>query len=334
MSARRAGGVPEPPATLLVVEPDNARSERLRAALEMGGYRVILAADGAAALRLLSAHEGVLVLCEAELPDMDGFDVARAIKAAPATGTTAVILMVDDDELQREKALASGADEAISRDASADALRAVVRAQLQIRALNVEVNDLEGLVFTLARAVEDRDHSSVGLAEKVAHWSMQLGTVLQLPDPDLTDLYKAALLHDVGSVGVPVDVLSKQARLDPAEYNAVKRHPVMGEEILRALPRANQLLPAVRHHHERIDGTGYPDGLRGEAIPLFARIIAIADTFVALTSDRPYRRRRTREEAIEVLRQGAGKQWDADLVSRFLPLVQADGEAVSTASAG
>ncbi|HEX9547718.1 MAG TPA: HD domain-containing phosphohydrolase, partial [Acidimicrobiales bacterium] len=135
---------------------------------------------------------------------------------------------------------------------------------------------------------------------------------------------------------VPVGVLSKEGRLDPGEFSQVKRHPVVGEEILAPLPRADQLLPAVRHHHERVDGSGYPDGLGGEQIPLFARIIAIADAFVAMTSDRPYRRRRTKEEAINTLEQGAGKQWDAALVDQFLQLVEDTGaDALSKArSAG
>jgi cyclic di-GMP phosphodiesterase len=335
VSARRADGVPESPATLLVVDSDAARADQLRAALETAGYRVISASDGAVALRLLSAHESELVLCQAELSDMDGFDVCRAIKQAPATRKTPVILLVDEDDRQRERARQAGADEVITGPVDPALLPAVIRAHLQVRRLNLELNELEGLVYTLARAVEDRDHSSVGLAEKVAHWAIQLGTALSLPNDQLTELYKAALLHDVGSVGVPVAVLSKPGRLDPNEFDAVKRHPLVGEEILQALPGADQLLPAVRHHHERIDGAGYPDGLRGDAIPLFARIIAIADAFVALTNDRPYRQRRSKDEAIGVLRQGAGKQWDADLVERFLPLVaHTDGEAVSTARAG
>lgn len=336
MSARRAGGVPERAATVLVAEDDQARVVQLRAPLEAAGYRLIAAGDGAAALRLLSAQESDLVLCAAELPDMDGFDVCRAIRQAPATSATPVVLILaEDDDLQRERALQAGADDVIVEPVEPALLLAVIRAQLQIRRLNHAVDDLEGLVFTLARAVEDRDHSSTGLAEKVAHWAMQLGTAVGLPNDELTELYKAALLHDVGSVGVPVTVLSKEARLDPGEFNEVKRHPLVGEEILRALPHAEHLLPAIRHHHERIDGAGYPDGLRGEAIPLFARIIAIADAFVALTNDRPYRRRRSREEAIGVLQQGAGKQWDADLVARFLPLVaDTDSEAVSTVRAG
>ncbi len=329
---------PDDAATVLVADGDPGSAQDLRAHLESAGHHVIAAHDGAAALRLLSAHQVDLVLCDATLSDMDGIEVCRAIKQARATRDIPVVLLIAaDDDLLRARALDAGADDVAVKPVDGELLRVLVRAQLRIARLKGQLDELEGIVVTLARAVEDRDHSSAGLAEKVAHWAMQLGTAIGLPDDQLTYLYKAALLHDVGTLSVPVGVLSKEGRLDPVEFSQVKRHPVVGEEILGALPRAKQLLPAVRHHHERIDGAGYPDGLGGEQIPLFARIIAIADAFVAITSDRPYRRRRSREEAIRTLEQGAGKQWDAALVERFLRLVADTGgaEAVSEArSAG
>ena len=308
--------------TVLVADDEEASQRELRTLLERGGYRVITAGDGAAALRTLAAHECELVLCEAVLPDMDGFEVCRAIKQAPATHDVPVVLLMSgDDEVQRERAIQAGADDIAAKPLDRARLLALVRVQLRIAGLNRQLNKLESVVVTLARAVEDRDHTSAGLAEKVAHWAMQLGTTLELPDDQLTLLYRAALLHDVGTVSVPVDVLSKQGRLDPVEFSQVKRHPIVGEEILAALPSAEQVLPAVRHHHERVDGAGYPDGLGGEDIPLFARIIAIADAFVAMSNDRPYRPRKPRDEVIRTLRQGEGKQWDATLVERFLQLV-------------
>lgn len=308
--------------TVLVADDEEASQRELRTLLERGGYRVITAGDGAAALRTLAAHECELVLCEAVIPDMEGFEVCRAIKQAPATHDIPVVLLMSgDDEVQRERALQAGADDIAIKPVDRARLLALVRVQLRIAGLNRQLNKLESVVVTLARAVEDRDHTSAGLSEKVAHWAMQLGTALELPDDQLTLLYRAALLHDVGTVSVPVDVLSKQGRLDPGEFSQVKRHPIVGEEILAALPSAEQVLPAVRHHHERVDGAGYPDGLGGEDIPLFARIIAIADAFVAMSNDRPYRARRPREEVIRTLRQGEGKQWDAALVERFLRLV-------------
>ena len=310
------------PPTLLVADDEEASQRELRTLLERGGYRVITARDGAAALRTLAAHECELVLCEAVLPDMDGFEVCRAIKQAPATRDVPVVLLMSgDDEVQRERAMQAGADDIAVKPVDRVRLLTLVRVLLRIAGLNRQLNKLESVVVTLARAVEDRDHTSAGLAEKVAHWAMQLGSALDLPDDQLTLLYRAALLHDVGTVSVPVDVLSKQGRLDPGEFSQVKQHPIVGEEILAALPSAEQVLPAVRHHHERVDGAGYPDGLGGEDIPLFARIIAIADAYVAMSSDRPYRNGRPRDEVIRTLRQGEGRQWDAALVERFLRLV-------------
>lgn len=336
MIERGTGGRADARSTVLLVDDDQDRAKAPAAALEVGGYRVIKAAEGAAAIRLLSAHECDLVVSEAMLPDMDGLDFCRAIKQAPATRETPVILIIDsEDDVQREKALQAGADDVLARPFEVATLLAIVRAQLRINLLRGQIYQLEGAVLTLARSVEDRDHSSGGISEKVAHWAMQLGQASGLPKEQLTLLYKAALLHDVGSVAVPVEVLTKQARLEPSEFNAVKQHPIVGEEILRALPESDQLLPAVRHHHERIDGSGYPDGVTGDSIPLFARIIAIADAFVAMTSDRPYRARRTKEEAIRTLRQGAGKQWDAGLVDRFLELVaEGDGQEARARTAG
>jgi len=322
------GGEPsdETTATVLVAEDDADRERELRIHLEAAGHRVVSAREGAAALRMLSAQPVDLVLCQAALPDMDGIEVCRAIKQAPATKDTPVVLLIAAaDELLQQRAVDAGADDVAVTPIARTTLLTLVRDQLRITRLKSQINELEAIVVTLARAVEDRDHSSAGLAEKVAHWAMQLGTAIGLPDEQLTFLYKAALLHDVGTLSVPVGVLAKEGRLDSGEFSQVKRHPLVGAEILAPLPRADQLLPAVRHHHERVDGAGYPDGLGGDQIPLFARIIAIADAFVAMTSDRPYRRRRTREEAIRTLGQGAGKQWDADLVDRFLHLVDEGG---------
>ena len=315
-------GPADPPASILVaLDPESAASPI--PVLERAGFRVIAAADGAAALRILAAHGSDLLLCDVVLADMDGYEVCRAVKQAPATRDVPVLLlMAEDDEIARNRAREAGADDEIGRNARPDALLNIVRTQLALAALRRQLNGLEGLVMTLARAVEDREHRSAGLSEKVAHWATELGSAIGLPDEQLTLLYKSALLHDVGTLSVPIDVLSKQGRLDPGEYNQVKRHPLVAEEILAVLPRSDQLLPAIRHHHERVDGAGYPDGLRGDDIPLFARIIAIADAYVAITNDRPYRGRRSRAEAVTILRQGAGKQWDAALIEQFVRVVE------------
>jgi HD-GYP domain-containing protein (c-di-GMP phosphodiesterase class II) len=150
---------------------------------------------------------------------------------------------------------------------------------------------------------------------------MRLGAALGLPEDELTLLYKAALLHDIGTLSVPTGILAKPGSLDADEFRQVKQHPVVGEQLLVALPHADRLLPAVRHHHERVDGRGYPDGLSGNEIPLFARVIAIADAFASLTTERPYRRQQAWADAVRTLQAGAGTQWDAELIGRFLQVL-------------
>ena len=316
-------------ATVLVVGENAEDRSLLEASLRSADHTVISAADGASGVRQLSAHQCHLVLCEMVLPDMDGLDVCRAIKNAPATREIPVIMIGSDgDDVRRERAMQAGADDYVVRPLERATVLGLVRAQLRIRHLNDRLQELEGVVVSLARAADDRDQGTAGMSERVAHWALSLGMGLGLPEDDLTLLYKAALLHDVGSLGIPVNIFAKRGPLDEQEFRQVMEHPVLGERLLEPLSRADRLLPAVRHHHERVDGTGYPDGLAGDHIPLFARIIAIADAFAALNADRPYRRRLAREEAIRTLREGAGTQWDIDLVERFLQLLD-DERAVS-----
>ncbi|HEY8678934.1 MAG TPA: HD domain-containing phosphohydrolase [Candidatus Dormibacteraeota bacterium] len=311
---------PDSVATLLVVG-DDATTGALTSDLSAAGHHVVTAQDGASALRQLSAHRCDLVLCDATLPDMDGLEVCRAIKAAPATMDIPVVILADEaDEMQRQRAISAGADDHAVKPIGRAMVLALVKAHLLIGALNSRLHELEGVIVSLARVVDERDPTRAGMSERVAHWAMELGAGIGLPDDDLTLLYKAALLHDVGTVGVPVAIFSKTDRLSATEFDQVRQHPIVGEQLLQALPRADRLLPAIRHHHEWADGRGYPDGLKGDRIPLFARIIAIADAFTALNSDRPYRRRLPREVAIRTLRDGAGTQWDPDLVARFLQL--------------
>ncbi len=313
-------------ATVLVVDEAPESTRLLQAQLTGAGHRVVIARDGAAALRELSAQPCDLVLCDMSLPDMDGLDVCRAIKGAPATREIPVVMLAaTGDAVQRERAMQAGADDYAVKPAERGMVLGLVKAQLQVSRLNTRLQELEGVIVSLARAADDRDQGGAGMSERVAHWAMRLGAGLGLPEDELTLLYKAALLHDVGTLGVPAAILAKRGSLDADEFRQVKQHPVLGEELLEALPHAERLLSAVRHHHERLDGAGYPDGLSHEQIPLFARIIAIADAFTALTMDRPYRRRMRRDEAIRTLQEGSGSQWDADLVERFLRVLDETG---------
>lgn len=319
---------PREAGAVLVV--DEAETPLLEAHLKAAGHRVVIAHDGTSALRQLSAQACQLVLCAFRLPDMDGLDLCRAIKAAPATREIPVIMLGDDaDEVQRERAVQAGADDYAVRPVDKGMVVGLVNAQLRVGRVNRRLQELEGVIVSLARAADGRDQWMAGMSERVAHWSMRLGTVIGLPEDELTLLYKAALLHDIGTLSVPVAILAKPGSLDADEFRQVKQHPVVGEQLLVALPHADRLLPAVRHHHERVDGRGYPDGLSGSEIPLFARVIAIADTFAALTTERPYRRRQAKADAVRTLQAGAGTQWDADLIGRFLQVLDDSAAEVS-----
>jgi HD-GYP domain-containing protein (c-di-GMP phosphodiesterase class II) len=178
--------------------------------------------------------------------------------------------------------------------------------------------DPEEVIFALAAAAEAKDACNERHTRRVANNARRVGARLGLPESDLVALYRGALVHDIGKMGVSAVILLKPGPLNAEEERQMREHPVIGERIVRPIPSAADILGIVRHHHERFDGGGYPDGLAGHKIPLLARIVSVCDAYDALTIDRPYRSRRKPEEAIETLMRGAGQQWDRELVSILL----------------
>lgn len=180
---------------------------------------------------------------------------------------------------------------------------------------------VESYFATLAAALDARDPYTAGHSLRVAEYAVNIGILAKLPDDQIHDLRKAALLHDIGKIGIPDDVLLKEGALTDEEWELIKQHPVLGESILKQIEPADAMapfLPGVRSHHERYDGKGYPDGLQGEDIPLFGRIIAVADAFDAMTSDRPYRKGLDKLKAITILEEGGSTQWDPYFVELFV----------------
>lgn len=184
------------------------------------------------------------------------------------------------------------------------------------------LDDSQGIIYALAVAVEAKDKYTRGHSERVAEFSTMLGRAIGLSPRELELLEGAALLHDIGKIGVSGSILRKPGALTAIEFQQVKKHPAIGERICSSLKFAREMLPVIRHHHEHYNGLGYPDGLKGEKIPLMARIIAVADAFDAMTSDRPYRPGMTPEQALTIMENGAGTQWDAGLVETFVRLIR------------
>jgi HD-GYP domain-containing protein (c-di-GMP phosphodiesterase class II) len=187
-----------------------------------------------------------------------------------------------------------------------------------------ELDGRDNVIVSLALAIEAKDPYTEGHCQRLAQYAERLGRVLHFDEGHLTKLRMAAILHDVGKIAVPEAILQKPGNLTDDEYKILQLHPVTGESICQPLRSLRPMLPAIRHHHERWDGRGYPDGLVGEEIPLDARIIAIVDAFDAMTSDRPYRPGMPVERALAILRENRGPQWDEALLSAFIPLIEAD----------
>jgi putative nucleotidyltransferase with HDIG domain len=182
-------------------------------------------------------------------------------------------------------------------------------------------NHLMEMVTSLAGAIDAKDPYTKGHSTSVSRYSEALARAINLPEPEVERIKIGAMLHDVGKIGIPESVLKKPGKLDDDEWQIMKQHPTIGaEKVLAPNEALRDLIPIVKYHHERLDGKGYPEGLKGEEIPLAARIVSVADAYHALVSDRPYRKGMPIEKACAILKEGAGIQWDPDLVRSFISI--------------
>jgi putative two-component system response regulator len=193
-------------------------------------------------------------------------------------------------------------------------LVARVRSALRLKRVYDSLDSAEQVIYSLAAAVEAKDPYTEAHTQRVAESARRIGARMGLPQEDQQALYRGGIIHDIGKIGIPDQILLKPGELDSEEQTQMHLHPLIGEGIVAPLRFGADLLPMVRHHHERYDGTGYPDRLAGEDIPLLARILSVCDAYDALTNDRPYREGKSVDAALTVLRQGAGQQWDPEIV--------------------
>ena len=307
---------------ILVVDDQPEIGRLLHTFLEGIDCEIITAIHGLEALEMVRESPPDVILLDIHMPGIDGLEVCRRLKAAPETRLVPVVMVTAFNETEvRVRALEAGADDFLAKPVERAELTARVLSLLRLKSLYDRLDDAEQVIFALARAVEAKDAYTEAHTERVARNAYTLGCFLGLPEPELDDLYRGGMIHDIGKIGVPDQILLKAGPLTPEEWEVMKTHPVIGEEIARPLRSAADLLQIVRHHHENVDGSGYPDGLAAEDIPLSARIVAVCDGYDALTSDRPYRPGMPSEVATAILRDGAGKQWDAELVRTYLERV-------------
>ncbi len=316
---------------VMVVDDGAANRELIR--MYLGGItcEVRVAADGVTALEMIEADPPDLVLLDVRMPRMDGYEVCRRIKAMPRGKLLPVVMITGLSQTRhRVAALEAGADDFMTKPVDGSELTARVRSALRLKELYNSLDGAEHVIFSLATAVEAKDSFTERHTQRVGESARLLGQRLGLPDNTLDTLYRGGIIHDIGKIGVSDSILHKPGPLEGVEVPQMQAHVAIGESIVKPLRSTYGLLPIIRHHHERFDGRGYPDGLRAREIPRAARIVSVCDAFDALVNDRPYRVRRSTEEAIAVLRAGAGTQWDpetVDLLASELPTIQHLGAA-------
>lgn len=307
---------------ILVVDDTQANVELLKGLLTREGYTVHTAADGEAALAAVARELPDLVLLDVMMPKLNGFEVCRRLKQDPATRLTPVVLITALQEREDKiQGINAGADDFLMKPVNAHELRARARSLVRLKRYTDDLESAESVIFSLALTIEARDTYTEGHCQRLARYAVALGAHRDLGGDDLAALHRGGLLHDVGKVSVSDTILLKPGPLTADEYDAMKRHTVVGDSICGELRSLRLVRPIVRHHHERLDGTGYPDGLRGDAIPFLAQIVGLVDVYDALTTDRPYRAALPPERAYEELSAEAHKGWrDRTLVDDFITL--------------
>jgi putative two-component system response regulator len=310
--------------SVLIVDDIALNVRLIEALLVADGYSIRTASDGAEALRIVRAEPPDLVLMDVMMPDIDGFEACSAIKQNPRTRLIPVVLVTAlDDTASRLRGIEAGADDFISKPFNRLELRARIRSLLRMKRFTDDLDSAESVIVSLALTIEARDRTTDGHCKRLAHYASAVGRTLGLDGEDVSALERGGFLHDVGKVAIPDAVLLKPGRLAPDEFELIKQHTVIGERLCGELRSLKNVRPIVRHHHERLDGSGYPDGLRGDAIPLMAQIMGIVDVFDALTTERPYRVALPVEQAIDQLWRDVARGWrSAELVTTFFDHVE------------
>ena len=288
-----------------------------------GQYEFFEAATGRAALDILETQPVDLIVMDLMMPDISGPEFCRRLKSSRKTQLLPILMITSMQGAEHEVlGIDAGADEYLTKPLHPSVLRARVRALLRHKTAIDSLDEAETILFALAQAVEARDSYTAEHCQRLATYSVALGVALGLSRPELVALYRGGFLHDIGKVSIPDSILHGNKRLTDAEWVIMKLHTVRGEEICRPMKSLAPVLPIIRSHHEKWDGSGYPDGLSGENIPLLARILQIVDIFDALITERTYKRAFTVEEATRVLEDEVTRGWrDPELVSLFISLL-------------
>ncbi len=310
--------------TILVIEDDPHIRDLLSGLLGALGYRLLMAGSAEQALDALKVVSPDLVLTDVHLGAMSGIELCAQLKADPRYELMPVVILTAVGDLEaRVAGLAAGADDFFTKPVEFVELRTRLAALLRVKTLLSQLDRAEAVITTLALTIEARDPYTLGHCDRLSRYAVDLGEALGLDPEMLRALRLGGYLHDLGKIAVPDGILLKPGPLDPIEQERIRAHPGAGSDLVLGLRSLELVRPIMRHHHEKWDGSGYPDGLKGEAIPLGARIISVVDVYDALHTDRPYKAAMPRSEAVSLLiRETDAGYWDPKIVDTFLEILR------------
>ena len=315
--------------TILVVDdnPDNALL--MRELLSSKGYDVVVSLHVEQAESKIRQHQPDMILLDVVMPGKSGYELCRELKDDPVTRLIPVVMVTGlTDREDRIRGKEAGADEFLTKPFFPEELFARVKSLLKIKEFTDELEHAESVLKTLALSVEARDPYTEGHCERLSRYARDLGTHLGYSSDAVLALERGGFLHDLGKITIPDAILKKHNNLTPEEWQIMKQHPVTGENICRPLRSLRNVLPIIRHHHEHWNGSGYPDGLRGEQIPLLARTLQVGDVYDALRTERPYKPALRHEQCEATMLDEARRGlWDKELVHEFFFMLQSQMRA-------
>jgi putative two-component system response regulator len=313
-----------PLARVVVADDEQSVAEMFRRVLAREGYGVEVVHDGVAAVEAVREYKPHVAIFDVNMPGMTGLDVCRQLKGDAATRLTPVVLVTGMAHREKRiEGLEAGADDFLSKPIDTQELLARVRTLVRMKRYTDDLDSAASLITAMALLVEARDGNTEGHCHRMANYATALGRALGLPEEEIAALHRGGFLHDIGMLAIPDAVLRKSGPLEAEEFELMKSHTAVGDSLCGNLRSLAAVRPIIRHHHERYDGSGYPDGLVGDDIPLLAQIIGIVDVYDAVTTRRPYQGPHSAQEALDILRDQVSRGWRRpDLVEAFVALVE------------
>lgn len=309
---------------ILIVDDNKVNVELIKAQLKTHDYTIQTAYDGEEALEKIDKNPPDIVLLDLMMPKISGYEVCRSIKQNKKTQFIPVIVITALQELDDKlKAMELGADDFLVKPFNKLELATRIKSLLHMKSLHDDLETSENILFSLAEALEAKDVYTRGHSDRVASIAIAIAQEMDLPKRDVEIIHKGGLLHDIGKIGVKEHILLKPGRLTEEEMKHVQLHPKIGYDICAPLKSLEEALPCIRSHHERYDGGGYPDGIKGDEVPIKGQIMAIADAYDAMTTDRPYRTGMSKQVAVKIFEDEIDSgQWNPELVRIFLKILK------------